>query len=228
MRTPEKAQRHIREQIERSGVTQTNNLEELAIMLVGTDIYEKFIKGYTEKQCGRRCSELPPWIIKRLPMRPTYNNNYYFVLYQGIPEQGCTALIERLLEGAKMRLSTDYLAERKRWNAQARRVIYTEAIDAYFAYCYDPLAYRSMRFETCTMDVGNYQGVPVMNYTDAEIPYARMIEHRHFCPAVEPADKMVVSYEYREKLIRRDQGAVLSRQRRRQPDSVRKVPTDGR
>lgn len=170
------------------------NLEEQAISLVGRDIYEKLIKGYTEKQWGRDCKELPSFIIKRLPVRFTYDNNYFDDRYQGIPIGGYTAMIERMLEGADVQCGADYLENREAWNAKARRVIYTGSIDSYFDHCLGPLEYRSVRFETKLLEKQNYQGNAVMNFTDRETPYTRVIEHKHFEFGTQR--KTVVSWEY--------------------------------
>ena len=161
---------------------------------MGTDIYEKLVKGYTEKQWGRPCRELPPEIIRRLPVRFTFDNNYFNASHQGVPEEGYTALIEGLLEGSQVRLGVDYLKERSELRALASRVIYTGCIDAYFDYCYGPLEYRRVRFETKRMEIPNYQGNAVVNYTDAEVPYTRVIEHKHFAFGTQP--HTVVSWEY--------------------------------
>ena len=153
------------------------NLEEQAISLVGTDIYEKLIKGYTEKQWGRPCTELPAFIIKRLPVRLTFDNNYFNALYQGIPVGGYTKLVANMLEGIEVRLNEDYLKDKEKWDAMADKVVYTGPIDAYFNYKYGPLEYRSVRFQTELLDKPNYQGVAAMNYTDRETPWSRIIEH---------------------------------------------------
>lgn len=162
------------------GISEPRNLEEQARLLIGNDIYEKLIKGYTEKQWGRKCSELPPFIIKRLPVRFVYDNNYFNAKYQGIPVGGYNVLIDRLLEGIEVRTSTDYLADREYWNCIADKVLFTGPIDAYFDYCYGKLDYRTVRFETEVMDTSNYQGNAVVNFTDSETPYTRVIEHKHF------------------------------------------------
>ena len=156
------------------------NLEEQAISLVGLDIYEKLIKGYTEKQWGRSCRELPAAIIRRLPVRYTYDNNYFNDRYQGIPCGGYQPIIDKLLAGAEVRLNTDFLAEREKFKNVAKKIIYTGSIDAYFDYNLGELAYRSLRFETERLNEENYQGVAVMNYTDRETPFTRVIEHKHF------------------------------------------------
>ncbi len=191
--TPVAARERIDAQ--RAAVTgEPRNLEEQAISLVGTDIYEKLIKGYTEKQWGRPCKELPSFIIRRLPVRYTFDNNYFSDPYQGIPKEGYTALVKRLLEGADIRLSTDYLTHREELNALADRVVYTGCIDEYYGYCYGTLEYRSLRFDTETLDIPNYQGVAVVNYTDRETPFTRLIEHKHFDFGTQ--DKTVVTREY--------------------------------
>ncbi len=191
--TPAEAKAEIERQ--RAEITgEPKNLEEQAISLVGRDIYEKLIKGYTEKQWGKDCKHLPAFIIRRLPVRFIYDNNYFNDPYQGVPIDGYTALIERLLEGAEVRLSTDFLENREELSALADTVVYTGTIDAYFDYCYGKLEYRSLRFETETYDTDNYQGVAVVNYTEREIPYTRVIEHRHFVEC--NSDKTVVTREY--------------------------------
>ena len=192
--TPAQAQAKIQEQRAAAGITEPKNLEEQAISLVGTDIYEKLVKGYTEKQWGRPCSQLPAFIIQRLPVRFVYDNNYFNALYQGIPVGGYTAMVQRMLEGVEVRLGQDYLADKAGWDAQAQKVIYTGPIDAYFGSCYGPLEYRSVRFETEVLDTPNYQGNAVVNYTDAETPYTRIIEHKHFEFGTQP--KTVISREY--------------------------------
>lgn len=178
--TPEEAAAKIEEQKQAAGITNPQNLEEQAISLVGTDIYEKLIKGYTEKQWGRPCNELPAFIIKRLPVRLTFDNNYFNALYQGIPVGGYTKLVANMLEGIEVRLNTDYLANKEALDALADKVIYTGPIDAYFGYKLGPLEYRSVRFETELLDKPNFQGVAAMNYTDRETPWTRIIEHKWF------------------------------------------------
>ena len=177
--TPEQAAAKIEEQ-RREITGEPRNLEEQAISLVGRDIYEKLIKGYTEKQWGRDCRELPAFIIKRLPVRLTFDNNYFNALYQGIPMGGYTRLVANLLQGAEIRLGCDYLDDRDRWNALADRVVYTGAIDAYFGYALGALEYRSVRFETELLDIPNFQGNAAVNYTDRETPWTRIIEHKWF------------------------------------------------
>lgn len=195
--TPKEAQDKISEQREKSGILTPKNLEEQAISLVGSDIYEKLIKGYTEKQWGRPCRELPAFIIKRLPVRFTYDNNYFNALYQGIPVEGYTAMIEKMLEGIEVRLGVDYLKNREMMCAVAEKIVYTGAIDAYYDYCYGALNYRSIRFETEVLDIENYQGNAVINYTDAETPYTRIIEHKHFVFGMQ--EKTVISREYSQE-----------------------------
>ena len=192
--TPQEAKERIRQQREAAGITEPKNLEEQAISLVGTDIYEKLIKGYTEKQWGRPCSELPAFIIRRLPVRFTFDNNYFNARFQGIPMGGYTAMVERMLEGIEVQLNVDYLGDREYWNSLADRVIYTGSIDSYFDYCYGHLSYRSVRFETEVLDTPNYQGNAVVNYTDRETPYTRIIEHKFFEFGTQP--KTVISREY--------------------------------
>lgn len=177
--TPEEAAKKIEEQ--RQEITgEPRNLEEQAISLVGRDIYEKLIKGYTEKQWGRDCKDLPAFIIKRLPVRLTYDNNYFNALYQGIPVGGYTKMVERMLDGVEVKLGEDYLNGKEYWNSQAETVIYTGAIDAYFGYSLGNLEYRSVRFETEILDKANFQGNAAVNYTDVETPWTRIIEHKWF------------------------------------------------
>ena len=192
--TPAEAQAEIERQRAAHYVAEPKNLEEQAINLVGTDIYEKLVKHYTEKQWGRPCTELPAFIIKRLPVRFVYDNNYFNALYQGIPVGGYTAMVEKMLEGAEVKLGVDYLADKAAWDAVADKVVYTGPIDAYFGYKLGALAYRSVRFETETLDMENYQGNAVVNYTDADTPYTRIIEHKHFEFGAQP--KTVISREY--------------------------------
>ena len=174
------------------------NLEEQAILLVGRDLYEKLVKGYTEKQWGRSCDSLPAFIIRRLPVRFTYDNHYFNDRFQGIPEEGYTALAEKLLEGIEVRLNTDFASIRQEMPAE--RIIYTGPIDAYFDYCLGRLEYRSLRFETKDLQgISNYQGNAVVNYTAGEVPYTRIIEHKHFawgCQDVQALPHTVITYEY--------------------------------
>lgn len=178
--TPAEAKNKIQEQIEEAGITDPKNLEEQAISLVGRDIYEKLIKGYTEKQWGRKATELPSFIIKRLPVRFTYDNNYFNDRYQGIPIGGYTQIVEKMLEGTEVRLNTDYFKNREELSSLADKVVFTGMIDEYYNYCHGELEYRSLKFETEVLDEENYQGNAVVNYTDYEVPYTRIIEHKHF------------------------------------------------
>ena len=195
--TPEEAKAKIAEQRAAAGITEPQNLEEQAISLVGTDIYEKLVKNYTEKQWGRACTELPSFIIRRLPVRFTFDNNYFNALYQGIPIGGYTAMVERMLDGIDVKLNTDYLENRKELDSLADKTVYTGAIDSFFDFCYGPLGYRSVRFENELLDTDNYQGNAVVNYTDAETPYTRIIEHKHFEFGTQP--KTVISKEYSQE-----------------------------
>ena len=170
------------------------NLEEKAISLVGRDVYEKLVKGYTEKQWGRTCDQLPASIIRRLPFRLTYNNNYFRDRYQGIPIGGYTQIIGKMLEGSDVILNEDFTADPEKFRSQAKRVIYTGPIDEYFGYCFGPLEYRALKFETEHLETDNYQGVAVVNYTDAETPYTRIIEHKHFEFGEQPTT--IITREY--------------------------------
>ena len=191
--TPEEAAAKIEEQ--RQEIKgEPKNLEEQAISLVGRDIYEKLIKGYTEKQWGRPCNELPSFIIKRLPVRLTFDNNYFNALYQGIPMGGYTKMVENMLEGIEVRLNTDYLENKEELDSLADKVVYTGPIDAYFNYKLGTLEYRSVRFETEVLDKPNFQGNAAVNYTDAETPWTRIIEHKWFEFGTQP--KTVISREY--------------------------------
>ena len=178
--TPEEAAAKIEEQRQTAGITEPKNLEEQAISLVGKDIFEKLVKGYTEKQWGRDCKDLPAFIIKRLPVRLTFDNNYFNALYQGIPIGGYTKLVEHLLEGIEVRLNTDYLEQKEELDKLAETVVYTGPIDAYFGYSLGALEYRSVRFETEVLDIPNFQGNAAVNYTDRETPWTRIIEHKWF------------------------------------------------
>lgn len=178
--TPEEAEKKIEEQKKEAGITNPKNLEEQAISLVGTDIYEKLIKGYTEKQWGRKCDQLPSFIIKRLPVRLTFDNNYFNALYQGIPVGGYTKMVANMLDGIEVRLGEDYLERKEEYDQMAKKVIYTGPIDAYFAYKLGALEYRSVRFENETLNTPNFQGNAAVNYTDAETPWTRIIEHKWF------------------------------------------------
>lgn len=192
--TPKEAKEKIEEQRRENYTEYPQNLEEQAINLVGIDIYEKLIKGYTEKQWGRSCRELPAFIIRRLPVRFTYDNNYFNSYYQGIPVGGYTSMIESMIEGIDVQLNIDYLKDKEKWNNIADKVVYTGAIDAYFNYKFGVLEYRSVRFEEEILECENYQGNAVVNYTDREIPYTRIIEHKHFEFGIQP--KTIISREY--------------------------------
>ena len=191
--TPEQAKAKIDEQ--RQVITsEPKNLEEQAISLVGTDIYEKLVKGYTEKQWGRDCKELPAFIIKRLPVRFTYDNNYFNDLYQGIPIGGYNVITDKLFEGCDVELSVDYLDNREHYDSLGNKIIYTGMIDAFYGYQFGKLEYRSLKYDTETLNTDNYQGVAVVNYTDRETPYTRIIEHKHFEFGTQ--DKTVITREY--------------------------------
>lgn len=204
--TPEEAQAKIDEQkaeavarMQADGISEPRNLEEQALVLIGKDIYEKLIKGYTEKQWGRKCTELPAFIIKRLPVRMVFDNNYFNDSYQGIPKGGYNKLIEGLLEGVETRLNVDFFDDRAQWEAMAGQVVFTGKIDEYYDYRFGNLEYRTVRFETETLDKVNYQGNAVVNYTEAEVPYTRIIEHKHFelfGPYLAACPKTVISREY--------------------------------
>ena len=192
--TPQQAQVRIQEQASVMAGKEPANLEEQAISLVGKDIYERLIKGYTEKQWGRKCTELPASIIKRLPVRLTFDNNYFNDRYQGIPIGGYTQIIEKMLEGVEVLLNTDFFDDKEKWLSMADKVIYSGTIDRYFDYCEGELEYRSLRFESEILDCPNFQGNAVINYTEAEIPYTRIIEHKHFEYGTQP--KTVITKEY--------------------------------
>lgn len=205
--TPEQAQAKIEAQragyvaeLQRQGIVEPRNLEEQAISLIGRDLYEKLIQGYTEKQWGRKCTELPAFIINRLPVRFVFDNNYFNDTYQGIPIGGYTALVEKLLDGVEVRLNTDYFTDRAGFDDMAGQVVFTGEIDRYFDYRFGRLEYRTVRFETELLEgISNYQGNAVVNYTDAEIPYTRIIEHKHFesfGAAVYEQPHTIISREY--------------------------------
>ena len=194
VKTPEEAKAKIEEQKAEFKIENPKNLEEQAISLIGKDIYEKLVKGYTEKQWGRKCEDLPAFIIKRLPVRYTFDNNYFNDLYQGIPIGGYTKIIERMLEGVEVKLGTDFFDDKENWLNVADKIIFTGMIDQYFGYCYGELEYRGLDFEFETLDVENYQGNAVINYTDAETPFTRIIEHKHFENSESP--KTVITREY--------------------------------
>lgn len=194
IKTPSEAKAIIEKQIEELNITEPKNLEEQALSLVGTDVYEKLIKGYTEKQWGRNCKELPAFIIKRLPLRFTYDNNYFNDRYQGIPIGGYTKIVEKMLEGSDVLLDTDYFEFIKDNEGIADKVLFTGMIDEYYDFCYGHLEYRTVRFETEVLDCDNYQGNAVVNYTDREVPYTRIIEHKHF--EFGKQEKTIISREY--------------------------------
>lgn len=195
IRTPTEAERILekqRKEIDR----EPSNLEEQAIRLVGRDIYEKLVKGYTQKQWGRSCADLPSFIIKRLPVRMRFDNNYFNDAYQGIPRGGYTKMVENMLQGAEVRLSCDYLLDREYYTSLAKTVVYTGPVDAYFDYTLGALEYRSLHFCTEILECGNYQGVAGMNFTDADVPYTRIVEHKHFEFGEGNPDKTVITKEY--------------------------------
>lgn len=192
--TPEEARREIARQASRHAIGEPQNLEEQALKLAGDDIYETLIKGYTEKQWGRPCRELPAFILKRVPLRFTYDNNYFTDRYQGIPEEGYDALVRRMLQGSQVLLSTEYASFVKEHPRIAKRTVYTGTIDGFFDHCFGPLEYRSLRFEDQVLDCENYQGCAVVNHTVAEVPYTRVIEHKHFNFGTQR--KTVVTREY--------------------------------
>ena len=192
--TPQEAAERIEQQRKEAGITEPKNLEEQAISLVGTDIYEKLIKGYTQKQWGRPCNELPSFIIKRLPLRFIYDNNYFNDRFQGIPMGGYTKMIERMLEGIEVRLGVDFLKHRDEYEALADTIIYTGPIDEYFGYSEGILEYRGLHFETERLEEENHQGVAVVNYTEGEIPYTRIIEHKHFEFGTQPVTYVTKEY----------------------------------
>lgn len=194
IKTPAEAKRIIEKQISEAGISEPKNLEEQAISLVGKDIYEKLIKGYTEKQWGRRCEELPAFIIRRLPVRFTYNNNYFNDPYQGIPIGGYTKIIEKMLVGVDVLLNTNYFDFIKENKEIANKILYTGPIDEYYDYCFGELEYRSLKFDTQLLDEENYQGNAVVNYTAADVTYTRIIEHKHF--EFGKQSKTVITHEY--------------------------------
>ena len=194
IKTPAEAKAMIEKQVKETGITEPKNLEEQGLSLVGKDVFEKLVKGYTEKQWGRSCSELPAFIIRRLPVRFTYDNNYFNDRYQGIPIGGYTKIVEKMLEGADVQTDTDYFEFRKSNPDIADTTIFTGMIDEYFDYQLGALEYRSVRFETEVLDTDNYQGNAVVNYTEREVPYTRIIEHKHFEFGTQP--KTVITREY--------------------------------
>lgn len=195
VKTPEEAKFKIEEQqADYSYITNPQNLEEQALVLGGIDIYEKLIKGYTEKQWGRPATEIPAFIIRRLPFRYTFDNNYFNDTYQGIPIGGYTSIFNKLLEGIKVQLNTDYFLNKETLSCQAKTIVYTGMIDQYFDYCYGRLAYRSLRFEESILEQENFQGNAVVNYTEKSVPHTRIIEHKHFEFGTQP--KTVITKEY--------------------------------
>ena len=194
IKTPQEAKEMIRKQTDLYKIENPKNLEQQALSLVGDDIYNKLIKGYTEKQWGRPCHELPSFIIKRLPFRFTYDNNYFNDRYQGIPSLGYSKMIEQMLQGIDVQLETDYFDFRKLNPGIAKKTLYTGMIDEFYDYCYGKLAYRSLRFEHETLTIDNYQGNAVVNYTDNKVPYTRIIEHKHFVFGTQ--DKTIITREY--------------------------------
>ena len=203
VKTPAEAKAKIDEQVKAAKIENPQNLEEQALSLVGRDIYEKLVKGYTEKQWGRRATELPAFIIKRLPVRFTYDNNYFNDKYQGIPVGGYTRIIEKLLDGTEVVLDSDYFVKKAEYDKYADKIIFTGMIDEYYGYRFGELEYRSLRFETETLDEENYQGVAVVNYNEYEVPYTRIIEHKHFEFGAQP--KTVVTHEYPATWARGDE-----------------------
>ena len=201
--TPAEAKDIIASQIKDLGISEPHNLEEQALSLVGRDVYEKLVKGYTEKQWGRDCKDLPAFIIKRLPLRFTYDNNYFNDRYQGIPIGGYTAIIEKMLSKADVRLNTDYLEHREELDSLADKVIYTGMIDRFYDYKLGVLEYRSVRFETEELETDNFQGNAVVNYTDREVPYTRIIEHKHFEFGKQPVT--IISREYSSEWTKGDE-----------------------
>lgn len=194
IKTPKEAQEIIEKQRREAGILKPENLEEQAISLVGKDIYEKLVKGYTQKQWGRKCTDLPSFIIKRLPVRFTYDNNYFNDLYQGIPIGGYTKIVKKMLKGIEVRLNCDFFENRNELENLAKKIVFTGMIDQYYDYKYGTLEYRSLKFETELLDEENYQGNAVVNYTEYEVPYTRIIEHKHFEYGTQ--EKTVITREY--------------------------------
>lgn len=194
VKTPQEAKDMIEKQRKEANITEAKNLEEQAISLVGKDIYEKLIEGYTEKQWGKKCSELPAFIIKRLPVRFTFDNNYFNDLYQGMPIGGYTKIVEKMLEGIEVKLNTNFFDDKDKWLNIADKIVFTGMIDEFYDYCYGELEYRGLEFEEETLDMENFQGNAVINYTDSKTPYTRIIEHKHFDNA--QSEKTVITREY--------------------------------
>ena len=233
--TPQEAAAKIEEQRKAAGITEPKNLEEQAISLVGTDIYEKLIKGYTEKQWGRDCKDLPSFIIKRLPLRFIYDNNYFNDRYQGIPIGGYTKIVEKMLDGIEVRLNTNYLDNREEFDAMADKIVYTGMIDQFYDYKLGVLEYRSVRFETEELPMENYQGNAVVNYTEREVPYTRIIEHKHFEFGKQPTT--IISREYSSEWkkgdepyypVNNDKNNALYQQYKELADKEHKVIFGGR
>lgn len=247
VKTPEEAIAKIEEQrkegmevLRRLGISKPRNLEEQAVLLVGKDIYETLIKGYTEKQWGRPCNELPSFIIRRLPVRLIYDNNYFNDIYQGIPIGGYNKLMEKLLDGVEVINNCDYFEEQEKWNRVAKKIVFSGKIDEFYKYRFGQLEYRTVTFEEETIDIPNYQGVAVVNYTDKEIPYTRIIEHKHFelfGENVYKNPKTIISKEYsvewNEKMepyypINNDKNNVLYNKYKELADRENKVIFGGR
>ncbi len=203
VKTPKEAKEKINMQIREAGIKEPKNLEEQAIKLVGTDIYEKLIKEYTEKQWGRKAAELPPFIIKRLPVRFTYDNNYFHDPFQGIPIGGYTKIIDKMLEGIEVRTNTDFFLKKEEYKEISKKIVYTGMLDEYYQYCFGDLEYRSLRFETSVLEEDNFQGNAVVNYNEWKVPYTRIIEHKHFEFGTQP--KTVITKEYPQDFRRGDE-----------------------
>lgn len=233
--TPQEAKDIIASQIADLNITEPKNLEEQALSLVGKDVYEKLIKGYTEKQWGRDCKDLPSFIIKRLPLRFIYDNNYFNDRYQGIPIGGYTKIVEKMLDGIEVRLNTNYLDNREEFDAMADKIVYTGMIDQFYDYKLGVLEYRSVRFETEELQMENYQGNAVVNYTEREVPYTRIIEHKHFEFGKQPTT--IISREYSSEWkkgdepyypVNNDKNNALYQQYKELADKEHKVIFGGR
>ena len=233
--TPQEAKDIIASQIADLNITEPKNLEEQALSLVGKDVYEKLIKGYTEKQWGRDCKDLPSFIIKRLPLRFIYDNNYFNDRYQGIPIGGYTKIVEKMLDGIEVRLNTNYLYNREEFDAMADKIVYTGMIDQFYDYKLGVLEYRSVRFETEELPMENYQGNAVVNYTEREVPYTRIIEHKHFEFGKQPTT--IISREYSSEWkkgdepyypVNNDKNNALYQQYKELADKEHKVIFGGR
>ena len=233
--TPQEAKDIIASQIADLNITEPKNLEEQALSLVGNDVYEKLIKGYTEKQWGRDCKDLPSFIIKRLPLRFIYDNNYFNDRYQGIPIGGYTKIVEKMLDGIEVRLNTNYLDNREEFDAMADKIVYTGMIDQFYDYKLGVLEYRSVRFETEELPMENYQGNAVVNYTEREVPYTRIIEHKHFEFGKQPTT--IISREYSSEWkkgdepyypVNNDKNNALYQQYKELADKEHKVIFGGR